>query len=247
MVVSTKDGTGASAAHKTAGRVMSILELVVASDTRGVRLGDLATALSAPKSSLHALTRDLVGTGYLREEDGRYLVGPAIGSLLAAEPSTLPFAYRHILSELAGKWNETVMLARLVGDSVVYIDAVQPDVFIRAIPALNRRLTLWPRSSGKVFLAHMEPKQLDAYVRRHHHDKDDIERVYEEVARTRETNVGVNIGQSVADHIGLAVPIALGMSRVKTALAIAGPKSRMESHVDDISASLLAAAGALRS
>src|SRR5690242_15130271 len=130
------NGTTPTSEHRTVGRVMSILELVVASDSRGMRLGDLAAALSAPKSSLHALTKGLVANGYLREEDGRYVVGPAIPSLLAAESSSAPFAYRHILGALAGEWNETVMLSRLVGDSVVYLDAVQPDTFIRAIPDL---------------------------------------------------------------------------------------------------------------
>ncbi|MCH6470729.1 IclR family transcriptional regulator [Sinomonas terrae] len=235
--------SGAAAAeHRTVGRVMTILELVVASGARGMRLGDLATALSAPKSSLHALTKGLVATGYLREADGGYVVGPAISSLITAESLTAQFAYKHILSELAGRWNETAMLATLVGDSVVYLDSVEPDMLIRAIPTLNRRLVLWPRSSGKVFLAFMEQKRFDSYIRRHHPEPSDADYVRSEVDRTRATHVGVNIGQSGQDHIGLAVPIFVGQSPVTTSLAMAGPRSRMEDRMDEISADMLAAA-----
>jgi len=236
-----------SSDHRTVGRVMSILELVVASESRGMRLGDLATALAAPKSSLHALTKGLLSTGYLREVDGRYVVGPAITSLITAEPTTARFAYHHLLSELAEQWNETVMLATLVGDSVVYIDCVQPDILIRANPNLNRRLTLWPRSSGKVFLAHMDEKRLNGYVRRNHPDAEDSEQVRAEVAKVREVGMGINVGQSGTDHLGLAVPIILGHASVTTAISIAGPRARMEERVDDIAKSVRAAVESLPS
>jgi DNA-binding IclR family transcriptional regulator len=221
---------------------MTILELVVASGMNGIRLSDLSTALAAPKSSLHALTKGLVATGYLRESDGAYVVGPAISSLITTESLSAQFAYRHILTDLAGRWNETAMLSTLVGDSVVYLDSVEPDTLIRAIPTLNRRLVLWPRSSGKVFLAFMDPKRFDGYLRRHHQEPSEADYVKAEVARTRETLVGVNIGQSGADHIGLAVPVFVGQSPVTMSIAMAGPRSRMEGRMDEIAADMLAAA-----
>jgi len=246
LMVSNDNGAPLPAGeHRTVGRVMAILELVVASESRGMRLGDLASAVGAPKSSLHALTKGLVSTGYLREDDGRYVVGPAITSLISADPATARFAYRHILSDLAEQWNETVMLATLVGDSVVYIDCVEPDTFIRANPSLNKRLTLWPRSSGKIFLAHMDHRRFESYLRRHHPDPAEAELVRSEAAKARETGVGVNIGQSGTDHIGIAVPIFLGRTSVTTAIAIAGPRARMEDRIDEIAASVRTAVGSL--
>lgn len=238
-------GGAASSEHRTVGRVMTILELVVASGVNGIRLSDLAATLAAPKSSLHALTKGLVATGYLREADGAYVVGPAISSLITTEALTAQFAYRHILSDLAGRWNETAMLSTLVGDSVVYLDSVEPDMLIRAIPTLNRRLVLWPRSSGKVFLSFMDSKRFEGYLRRHHPEPSESDYVRSEVARTRETHIGINIGQSGADHIGLAVPVIVGQSQVTTSIAMAGPRSRMENRMDEIAADMLAAARSL--
>ncbi|WPU09510.1 IclR family transcriptional regulator C-terminal domain-containing protein [Pseudarthrobacter oxydans] len=224
---------------------MTILELVVASGLRGVKLGDLAKALAAPKSSLHALTKGLVATGYLREADGAYVVGPAISSLITTESVAAQFAYRHILSDLAARWNETAMLSSLVGDSVVYLDSAAPETLIRANPTLNRRLVLWPRSSGRVFLAFMDAKRFEGYLRRQHPEPSDAEYVRSEVARTRETHIGINVGQSGTDHIGVAVPIFVGQAPVTMSLAMAGPRSRMEDKVDEIAADMLAAAGSI--
>ena len=228
------NGDVLSAEHRTVGRVMAIIEVVVASDEQGVRLADLAEILDAPKSTLHALAKGLLSTGYLREQDGRYVVGPAIPSLLAVRASAVQFAYRYILSDLVQQWNETAMLATLVGESIVYVDSVQPDVVIRANPTLNKRVSLWPRSSGKVFLANMEPRRLEAYLRRHHPDPAEADRVRAELDLTRQAGTGINSGQSVADHIGIAVPIVTGRAPVTTAIAIAGPKSRIEDHVEEI-------------
>jgi DNA-binding IclR family transcriptional regulator len=245
MVISTDTPAAASADHRTVGRVMMILELVVASDTRGISLAELAVVMKAPKSSVHSLAKGLMATGYLRESEGRYLVGPAISSLIGAAPATLQSAYRHVLSELVAKWNETAMLATLVGDSVVYVDSVQPEVLIRANPTHNKRFPLWPRSSGRVFLAAMEPKRFEAYLRRHHPDAADAQHVRDEVAATKASGVGINVGGSVADHIGLAVPIVLGAAPVTTAIAIAGPKSRIQEHVDEIAADMQSAVASL--
>jgi DNA-binding IclR family transcriptional regulator len=234
-----------AAEHRTVGRVMSILELVLASEGRGMRLGDLSTAIDAPKSSVHGLAKGLVAVGYLREEDGRYLVGPAVSSLIAAGPATVQEAYHHTLVELTARFNETTMLATLVGDSVVYLDSVQSEAFIRATPELNRRLPLWPRSSGKCFLAFMEPRRLEAYLRRHFPDEAEASAVRKELEVVRRDRIGYNIGESVADHLGISVPIVPKKLPVTMAIGIVGPKLRMQDRVEEIAEHLHAAVAVL--
>ncbi len=156
--------------HRTVTRVMAIIELVVGNEPSGVRLADMAAAIGAPKSLIHGLAKGLVATGYLREEDGRYLFGPAISGLLSGARMSVPSAYHHTLEQLSARWNETAMLATLVGDSIVYLNIVEPDTLIRASAPLNRHQPLWPRSSGKCFLAFMEPRRVEAYLRRHQFD-----------------------------------------------------------------------------
>lgn len=237
--------SGPVAEHRTVARVMSILELVLASDPEGLRLADLSTAIEAPKSTVHGLAKGLVATGYFREERGRYFVGPAISSLLAVGPLGLPSTFHHVLEELTAKWQETSTIATLVGDSIVYVDSVEPASLIRAAPQLHQRLPIWPRSSGKCLLAFMEPKRLDAYLRRNPPGPAEEVRLRAELAEIRETLVGMNAGESVAEHIGLASPILDGTSPVTMAVAIVGPKFRVQDRVDEIAEGVRAAAQSL--
>jgi len=236
---------GPAAEHRTVARAMAILELVLASDPQGMRLGELAAAIDAPKSSVHGLAKGLVATGYFREDKGRYFAGPAISSLIAVGPTALPSVYRHALEQLAAEWNETAMLSTLVGDSVVYLDSAEPEVFIRATVPLNKRLSLWPRSSGKCFLAYMEPKRLDSFLRRNQQFVSDTPDFRAELALVRETQVAVNIGQSIADHIGIASPILNGDAPVTVAIALTGPRSRMEDKLGEMKQSVVRTVQAL--
>jgi len=219
---------------------MAILELVLASEPRGMRLGDVSAAIEAPKSSVHGLTKGLVAEGYLREAEGRYFAGPAVSSLLAATSTTVPALYRHTLEQLSRQWDETAFVGTLVGDSLVYVDSVESEAFIRAAPQLHRRLELWPRSAGKVLLAFMADRRLEAYLRRHHAAAE-AKAIRVELAEVRESRIGLNVGETPAGHMGIATPLVSGTSPVTVAIALAGPKSRMQDKADDIAASLRAA------
>jgi DNA-binding IclR family transcriptional regulator len=232
------DGSGIAAEHRTVARVMAILEFVLASDSEGVRLLDLAVAVDAPKSSVHGLAKGLVATGYLREERGRYFLGPAISSLIAVGPTSLPDVYHHALEQLTARWNETTTLATLVGNSLVYVHAVESKEFIRAAPNLNVRMSLWPRSSAKCFLAFMDPRRLEDYLRKNHPEPADAEMVRKELETIRETRVGVNHVGAGGAHIGIASPVLNGDSQVMVAIAMAGPRSRMEERLEDMIQSL---------
>jgi DNA-binding IclR family transcriptional regulator len=242
---STNGAAGPTPEHRTVARVMSILELVLSSDPDGMRLADLSATIEAPKSTVHGLAKGLVATGYFREDKGRYFVGPAISSLLAVGPTGLPSMFHHVLEELTAKWDETSMIATLVGDSIVYLDSVEPASLIRAAPELNKRLSIWPRSSGKCFLAFMEPKRLEAYLRRNHPDPVDAAHVRDELSQIRQTHVGFNIGESVAGHLGMASPIINGDSAVTLAVAVVGPWSRVHDRMDDIAQGVREAAESL--
>src|ERR1700754_1087736 len=126
-------GDTPAAEHRTVARVMAILEVVVGSGSAGARLQGLPGAIQAPKSSIHGLAKGLVAEGYLREADGRYFLGPAVSALLASGAPHVPAVYRPTLERLSKEYGETTMLGSLVGDTLVYLDAVEPaDAFIRA-------------------------------------------------------------------------------------------------------------------
>jgi DNA-binding IclR family transcriptional regulator len=247
MSSSDSDGaaTSMAAEHRTVSRVMAVLETVVAREPNGVRLGDLSAPIGAPKSSIHGLAKGLVAVGYLREQDGRYFTGPAVFSLLGSGHPSLPAAYHHALEELTAKWEETTLIATLVGDSVVYVDIVDSPRLIRAAPTLHKRAPLWPRSSGKCFLAFAEPRRRDAILRRTVSDAAERDRIKEELAQVRASSVAINVGEIELDQSSAASPIVIASAPVTMAIVLAGPASRMAPHLDEIAESVRSAATAL--
>lgn len=233
------DTSTAAAEHRSVSRAMAILELAASTEPEGVRLADLADAIGAPKSSAHGLAKGLVAVGYLREQDGRYFIGPAVLNLLGGKLPTFPAAYHTALEHLVEEWGETAFLATLVGDSSVYVDRVESPHFIRAAPPLNTRVPLWPRSAGKCFLAWMAPRQLDMILRRGLPGTLTIDEIKAQLSDVRTSRVAVNMSESEADMIGVASPIIPPRGGVVTvAIAIGGPEIRMKPRLDDIIASV---------
>jgi DNA-binding IclR family transcriptional regulator len=225
----------AASEHRTVSRVVAIMEIVAAGEPDGVRLSDLAESIDAPKSSAHGLAKGLVAVGYLREQDGRYFTGPGVLNLLGGRLPTFPAAFHDALLTLVDTWQETAFVATLVGDSSVYVDRVESPSFIRAAPPLNVRIPLWPRSTGKCFLAWMNPRQADAILRRTLSDGSLLDQAKTELARTREVGYALNDAESEADMIGIASPIVSPRgAQVTMAIAIGGPESRMSPRLDEM-------------
>lgn len=224
--------------HRTVSRVMSILEVVIASEPNGLRLADMPDMLGAPKSSLHGLVRGLVATGYLRERQGRYYQGPAT-SMLALSGQRIPAALHHALQTLADTWHETAILATLAGESVINIDKVESSQLVRASPPLHERRPMWPGSYGKVFLAFMSDRRRDAYLRRKHKEPRAQRQILAELETIRTTGIAYNKGETVPDLYGIACPIRLGTVDVTLALGIAGPASRLENRLEEIGQGVL--------
>ena len=166
-------------------------------------------------------------------------------SMLALGAQQVPAAYHHALEQLSKAWNETAILATLAGDSVINIDAVQPNQMIRASPPVHERRPMWPGSYGKVFLAFMDPRRRDAYLRRKHKDPAEQRRILAELKTIRETGVAFNRGETIPDLYGVASPITIAGIDVTLAIGLAGPASRMSEHLDGIAETVLDTARSL--
>ncbi|OOP60495.1 hypothetical protein BMF89_16640 [Arthrobacter sp. SRS-W-1-2016] len=229
----------APAEHRTVSRVVAILELAAASEPDGARLGDVAKAIDAPKSSAHGLAKGLVAVGYLREEGDRYLIGPAVFHLLGSRLPAFPPAFHSALQQLVDQWGETAFLVTMVGDSCVYVDCVSSPHFIRAAVPLNTRIPLWPQSAGKCFLAWMPPRQADWILRRGDFSASRLEEIKLQLSHIRASRSATNLSESEADMIGVASPIINSQrGPVNVAIAIGGPANRMKPRLDEMITSL---------
>lgn len=218
--------------HRTVSRVITILERVAVART-GMRLAELVVLLSAPRSSVHALVKGLVATGYLRERDGTYTLGPAVGALLTSAPPTLDLAARAAMETLHRRFNETVMLASPVGDSVVYTEAIESSHLIRFSAPLQVRRPLYPTSAGKCVLAFAPARMRESYLTTHFLDRDQREKIRQELTKIAVSGVGVNRGETEPDDSGVASPVLIG-DQVEAVLCVSGPTGRIVERLDEI-------------
>lgn len=217
--------------HRTVSRVTNILELVARSE-QGCRFADLTAALDVPRSSVHVLVKGLVATGYLHEKGGRYTIGSAVRTLLAAPTVPIDNAARPSMEALHDKFNETVMLSFLVGDAVVYTDVIESTHMIRYSAPLRTRRPLYPTSSGKCFLAYASERFRENHLALHISDVEVRNKARAELSSIAAEGIAINRGQTIPDVCGVSVPI-FGQEQLLAVLAMAGPTTRILDRLDE--------------
>ena len=227
--------------HRTVNRVVIILE-TVAANQQGVPLSTLAESLQAPKSSIFSLLSGLVSQGYLVKTDGRYTLGPAVSALLAATPPPMIGArLEPLIATLRDQFDETVMVATNVGDSIVYVAKNESQQSIRYSAPLGVRRPIYPTSSGKCFLAAMSDARQLRYLRSYVPDEARRAEVLVELRQVRETGVAYNRGETLKD-VSAAASLVGSKDKPVAAIAIAGPTVRVSAMLKEFGVSVQRAA-----
>jgi IclR family acetate operon transcriptional repressor len=143
-------------------RAFAILETIA--DAGGViSLSQLATDTGLPLPTIHRLVRTLVDLGYVRQEPSRqYSLGPRLIRLGETTSRRLATWARPHLSQVVSQLGESVNLAMLDGDQVVYVGQVMPSQnSMRMFTEVGRRVDPHTTAVGKAMLARSD----DAVVR----------------------------------------------------------------------------------
>lgn len=242
-------------AHRAAGRVVDILELVVRTH-EGLPLRELSAQLEAPKSSLLPLLRTLTARGYLEQGAlGAYRLGPKAFELGMASPAhrAWPEIARPALRELMQRTGETVFLGSLGGDgtAVVFVDKVESEQVIRYTAGVGDRRALHATSSGKVILAFLPAPERERILRalplKRYTDRTvtSLPALRAALAEVRRTEVCVNLDELAVGAAGIAAPIFDRDGHVAGACAIGGPTARVRPRLKPLAAEVKATARAI--
>jgi DNA-binding IclR family transcriptional regulator len=245
----------AAGAHRAAGRVVDILELVVRTH-EGLPLRELSAQLEAPKSSLLPLLRTLTARGYLEQGAlGAYRLGPKAFELGMASPAhrAWPEIARPALRELMQRTGETVFLGSLGGDgtAVVFVDKVESEQVIRYTAGVGDRRALHATSSGKVILAFLPAPERERILRalplKRYTDRTvtSLPALRAALAEVRRTGVCVNLDELAVGAAGIAAPIFDRDGHVAGACAIGGPTARVRPRLKPLAAEVKATARAI--
>ena len=245
----------ATGAHRAAGRVMDILELVVRTRD-GLALRELSAQLEAPKSSLLPLLRTLTARGYLEQGPlGEYRLGPKALEQGMGSPAhrAWPEIARPALRALMQRTGETVFLGALGGDgtAVVFVDKVESEQVIRYTAGVGDRRALHATSSGKVILAFLPAPERERILRalplKRYTDRTvtSLPALRAALEEVRQTGICVNLDELAVGAAGIAAPIFDRDGRVAGACAIGGPTDRVRPRLKLLATEVRATARAI--
>src|ERR1700689_1147811 len=150
-------------------RALAMLE-AVAQASDGLSNAEISRKLNIPKSSASYILRTLENQGYLTRdpESGKYRVGLKIlnlgrGALGGRDVRGIALP---IMRHLTHQTGLNCHLAVLDGPEAVYIEKVEPEVFIRMDTWVGRRMRVHATSVGKAIVAYIPREQLEEILRK---------------------------------------------------------------------------------
>lgn len=203
---------------------------------------EVAALLSMPKSQAHALLSTLSEIGLLRKTpQRRYRVGwrvLAMGRILS-ESMEFRRPARRLMARLATQFGETVHLAALDGERVVYVDRFEGTRAVRiAVSSVGSTLPAHCSGVGKVLLAHMpidrveallSDAELEAFTPATITDPDVLRG---ELAEVRRKSVAYDREEALPEVCCVAAPIVQAPGGTVAALSITAPAHRFAVHQD---------------
>lgn len=209
----------------------------VAKSPGAIGLAEIATALKLPKTTVHRICMQLTAQHYLTHSvhDKTFSVGPALRTLAldTLNNSALRSLRHHVLAELVNQVGETCNLTTLDGADVLYLDRVEARWPLRLSLEVGSRVPLHCTASGKLFLALLAPPirqqilaslALEKYTPKTIVSNSGLEKAFAEIQKH---GFSIDAEEFITGLVALAVPICSADGKVRAALAIHAPTSRV--------------------
>lgn len=147
------------ASHRIQGvqvisRAADILRLL-GRETDGLSLGQIAKSVALPRSTVQRVVAALAVEGFISTEKGYggIRLGPEILSLAQATASDMKDRLRPAMKRISDETGETVDLAVLDGNKMLFIDQIVGSQRLRAVSRIGETFPLTTTANGKAALA----------------------------------------------------------------------------------------------
>ena len=137
-------------------------------EKHGLSLGQIASRVGLARSTVQRIVGALETERLLvaASPNGRMRLGPALLRLAASVDTDLARVARPFIAELSSALSETVDLATVRRDQVVFIDQVVGPQRLRAVSAVGEAFPLYCTANGKAYLAQLETGEVERLVGR---------------------------------------------------------------------------------
>jgi len=128
---------------------------ILAKNTSGLSLGGIAKEVSLPRSTVQRIIASLAEEGLVSvgATRGGIRLGPEIQTLASAVFTSPRDRFRPVLESIAKETGETVDLAVLRGDKMLFIDQVVGSQRLRTVSSIGETFPLASTANGKAALA----------------------------------------------------------------------------------------------
>ena len=147
-----------------AGAILRALE----NEASGLSLGQIAQRVALARSTVQRIVAALAAEKLVIAASplGRVRLGPAILRLAASVRTDFVALARPLLVELSNELRETVDLAAVKGDHLVFIDQVTGPQRLRTVSAVGDTFPLYCTANGKAYLAELGDREIEALLGR---------------------------------------------------------------------------------
>lgn len=199
-------------------------------------IGALSRQLGLAKSTVHRLASTLLDAGMLdqNKETGKYRLGLTIFELgmLARRKMDIYNEAKIFLRELREKTQETVNLAIMRDDSLIYLNSLEGPSAIKVRSHMGLRLSAHCSAEGKVLLAFGAPDDQARVVaqglsRQTLNTITDPAAFAEEMKLVEDRGYATDYEESEVGVRSIAVPVFSGDHDVAAAVGISGPVQRL--------------------
>ncbi|MDE8349450.1 MAG: IclR family transcriptional regulator [Acidocella sp.] len=199
-------------------------------------IGALSRQLGLAKSTVHRLASTLLDAGMLdqNKETGKYRLGVTIFELgmLARRKMDIYNEAKIFLRELREKTRETVNLAIMRDDSLIYLNSLEGPSAIKVRSHMGLRLSAHCSAEGKVLLAFGAPDEQARVVaqglsRQTLNTITDPAVFAEEMKLVEDRGYATDYEESEIGVRSIAVPVFSGGNDVAAAVGISGPVQRL--------------------
>jgi len=230
------EGGRSGAASKTSvvDRVVDLLTHVVEGDG-AVSLGEVSEGTGLPKPTAYRILQALVARDVLLQDDSRqYVVGPKFLSLAGqalqrGQLTSNLVGARPVLESLRSVTPETVHLAALVGDELIYVDKLEGERSYKMASTIGMTLDLHSSGIGKAVLAYMDPERRKglltpgALVRRTSNTFTDVSALEAELDVVLRRGFAIDDEENEADIRCVAAPIFDARGEVTGGISVTAP------------------------
>ena len=186
-----------------------------------------------------------------RSPSGKLRVGPALIHIAVASRRELRHEAAPYLERLSHEVGETVDLAVLDGDDVLFIDQYTSQNVLRIVSEIGARFPLYCTANGKALLAAMSDEEIDSQVparleRLTPTTITDRDRLHEELDAVRVTGIAFDREEHTVGIAAVATSIRDAMGSV-AAVGVVLPAARFETSEKEVAAALLRARDEIQS